>query len=264
MNKIKVSAVSYANTYPFIYGLENSSICKKIILQKDYPSLCARNLAEDKVDIGLVPITMIPKLDFYEIVSEYCIGANKEVRSVILVSNSPLKKIKRIYLDYQSETSVNLVRILAMYYWDIDVQWLPTTEGFENNIKNKQDGAVIIGDRCFTAEKRFPYRYDLADEWRKFTGLPFVFAAWVANKQIDRDFKETFDSALKYGIQNLDKVINYFANNRLPKEVDLKSYLTNNIDYHLDDKKLKAMELFFQYLEDLSRPSNIHPLRRWL
>ena len=96
MNKIKVSAVSYVNTYPFIYGLENTSIRKKIILQKDYPSLCARNLSEDKVDIGLVPITLIPKLDFHEIVSEYCIGANKDVRSVILVSNSPLKKIKRI------------------------------------------------------------------------------------------------------------------------------------------------------------------------
>ena len=252
MNKIKVSAVSYVNTYPFIYGLENSPISKKILLQKDYPSLCARNLAENKVDIGLVPITIIPKLDFYEIVSEYCIGANKEVRSVILVSNGPLKKIKRIYLDYQSGTSVNLVKILVMYYWDIDVQWLPTTEGFENNVKNKQDGAVLIGDRCFTAEKRFPYRYDLADEWRKFTGLPFVFAAWIANKQIDRDFKKAFDSALKYGIQNLDKVINYFANNQLPEGVDLKLYLTTNIDYRLDDRKLKAMELFFQYLRKLS------------
>ena len=251
MYKIKVSAVSYANTYPFIYGLENTSIRKKIILQKDYPSLCARNLAKGEVDIGLVPITIIPKLDFYEIVSEYCIGANKEVRSVILVSNSPLKRIKRIYLDYQSGTTVSLVKILAMYYWDIDVRWLPTTEGFEDNIKNKQDGAVLIGDRCFAAEKRFPYKYDLADEWRKFTGLPFVFAAWVANKQIDRDFKETFDSALKSGINHLDKVINYFANNRLPEGVDLKSYLTTNIDYQLNDKKLKEMEFIFQYLEDL-------------
>jgi chorismate dehydratase len=252
MNKIKISAVSYANTYPFIYGLENSPIRKKIILQKDYPSLCAKNLAEDKVDIGLVPITMIPKLNFHEIVSEYCIGANKEVRSVILACNGPLKKIERIYLDYQSGTSVNLVKILAKYYWDIKVQWLPTTEGFENNTKNKQDGAVLIGDRCFAAEKIFPYRYDLAYEWRKFTGLPFVFAAWVANKKIDRDFKKPFDSALKYGINHLDKVINYFANNQLPEEVDLKSYLTTNIDYHLDEKKLKAMELFFQYLGKLS------------
>jgi len=252
MNKIKVSAVSYANTYPFIYGLENTSIRKKIILQKDYPSLCARNLTEGKVDIGLVPIIVIPELDFHEIVSEYCIGAIKEVRSVILASNGPIKKLKRIYLDYQSGTSSNLVKILAMYYWDIDVQWLPTTEGFENKIKNKQDGAVLIGDRCFIAEKRFPYRYDLSDEWRKFTGLPFVFAAWVANKQIDTDFKETFDSALKYGINHLDEVVNYFANNKLPKEVDLKSYLTTNIDYHLDEKKLKAMELFFQYLDKLS------------
>jgi chorismate dehydratase len=252
MNKIKVSAVSYANTYPFIYGLENTSISKKILLQKDYPSLCAMNLLEDKVDIGLVPITVIPELDFHEIISEYCIGANKEVRSVILVSNGPLKKLKRIFLDYQSGTSVNLVKVLAIYYWDIDVQWLPTTEGFENNIKNDQDGAVLIGDRCFTAEKKFPYIYDLADEWRKFTGLPFVFAAWVANKQIDRDFKKAFDTALKYGIHHLDKVINYFANNRLPKKIDLKSYLTTNIDYHLDDKKHKAMELFFQYLGKLS------------
>ena len=251
MNKIKISAVSYVNTYPFIYGLENSSIRKKIILQKDYPSLCARNLAEGRVDIGLVPIAIIPELDFYEIVSEYCIGANKKVRSVILVSNSPLKKIKRIFLDYQSETSVNLVKILAAYFWNIDVQWLPTTKGFENKITNNQDGAVLIGNRSFTAEKRFIYIYDLADEWRKFTGLPFVFAAWVANKQIDREFIETFDSALRYGINHLDKVIKYFANNQLPEGVDFKSYLTINIDYHLDEKKFKAMELFFQYLEDL-------------
>lgn len=252
MIKIKVSAVSYANTYPFIYGLENSSVRKKIILQKDYPSLCARNLLDDKVDIGLVPITVIPELDFHEIISEYCIGANNEVRSVLLVSNAPVKKLKRIFLDYQSRTSVSLVKILAMYYWGIDVQWFQVAKGFESNIENDHDGAVIIGDRCFTAKKKFPFSYDLASEWRKFSGLPFVFAAWVANKQIDRDFKKEFNTALEYGICNLDKVVRYFTNSQLPKGVDLKSYLTNNIDYHLDYEKNKAMELFFQYLEKLS------------
>lgn len=252
MSKIKVSAVSYANTYPFIYGLENCSIRKKILLQKEYPSLCANNLAKNKVDIGLVPISVLPELDFYEIISEYCIGTNNEVRSVTLVSNSTLRNIKRIYLDYQSKTSVKLVKVLASYFWNIDVQWTSATEGFENKLTKEGDGAVLIGDRCFDAEKEFLFRYDLAGEWKKFTGLPFVFAAWVSNKKIDSDFKISFDAALKYGINHLDKVTKYFSNNRLPKNVDLKSYLATNIDYYLDDKKIQAMELFFQYFGDLS------------
>src|SRR5262245_24497557 len=121
--KIKVSAVSYLNSKPFIYGLEHSEVKNEIDLQLDVPSTCAAKLFEDKVDLGLVPVAVLPDLDEYHIITDYCIGADGEVGSVLLLSEVPLNEIKTILLDYQSMTSVVLVQILADKFWKIQPSW---------------------------------------------------------------------------------------------------------------------------------------------
>ncbi len=246
MSKIKISAVSYTNTFPFIYGLENSDIINHIELSKDIPSVCAHKLLENQVDIGLVPVAIIPKLKYYEIISDYCIGASAKVRSVILVSYKPIEEVQTILLDYHSRSSVMLTRILAKHYWKIDVKWTNTNEGFEKNI-NSDEAAVIIGDKAMAVERDFPYVYDLAEEWISFTGLPFVFAAWVANKEIGETFKTEFNKALKSGIENIDKTVSYFDLSYLPEYIDPKTYLLENIDFKLDKPKKEGMNLFLNY-----------------
>ena len=103
MDKIRISAVKYANTYPFIYGLTESGFDKKVILETDHPADCAAKLIDGRVDIGLIPVATLPLLKEYHIISDYCIGANGNVRTVMLLSNCSFEKISTIYLDYRSQ-----------------------------------------------------------------------------------------------------------------------------------------------------------------
>ncbi len=251
MSKIKISAVSYTNAFPFIYGIENSNIINHIELTRDIPSVCAQKLLDNKVDLGLIPVAVIPKLNHSEIISDYCIGASSSVRSVILASFKPLQEIDTIYLDYHSRSSVMLTRILAKKFWNIDVKWTDTTEGFENRIKDNE-AAVIIGDKAIIAEKKFPYVYDLAEEWIKNTQLPFVFAAWVSNKNLGNTFKEEFNTALQYGIKHIDDMLAAYDFSFLPDYFDPKTYYEKNIDYKLDDQKIEGLKLFLKYASEFN------------
>jgi chorismate dehydratase len=245
--KIKVSAVSYLNTLPFLYGINNSDVKNELDLLLDIPSDCAQKLLSGEVDLGLVPIAIIPELKEHYIISDYCIGAEGKVNSVLLLSDVPLHEIEAVQLDYQSRTSVNLVQILAREFWNITPQWLNTNKGFEENISEKTAG-VIIGDRIFSLKKQYKYQYDLAEEWEKFTGLPFVFACWVANKKLDGSFIQNFNSALQFGIENIDKVVTDSHNSTISKE-KLQDYLCNDISYVLDEKKQIAITKFINFLK---------------
>jgi chorismate dehydratase len=246
ISKLKISAVSYLNTLPFIYGLENSELIHQIDLQLDMPSDCAQKLLDNKVDIGLVPVAIIPQLNEHYIISDYCIGAKGKVNTVLLLSDVPLDEIEEIQLDYQSKTSVSLVQVLAKEFWGISPKWIDAQKGYEDIIEGTTAG-VIIGDRTFNLSKTYQYKYDLAEEWFKFTSLPFVFACWVANKKIDNNLLHQFNEALKFGVKNINEVIRESNSSTISKE-KLKGYLTNDISYHLDEDKQKAIQKFLNYL----------------
>lgn len=250
MKKIKVSAVSYLNTVPFVYGIQNSPINDEIELSLDIPSVCAEKLILNEVDIGLVPVAILPQLPYYKLISNYCIGAVGRVKSVILASNVDLHNIDTIYLDYQSKTSIDLVKILAKKYWKKNVIWKNTSPGFEDSVIDGNAAAVIIGDRTFKAVQQYTYIYDLAEEWHAFTNRPFVFAAWAVNKKINANFEEMFDNALQFGINNIEAAIgNYKVD--IDACINLVDYLQNDISYSLDDAKREGMELFLEYLNDV-------------
>lgn len=242
MHKIKISAVSYSNTLPFIYGLEHSDIFSQIDLKLDIPSDCADKLLNEEVDIGLVPVAVIPKLKEHYVISDYCIGAKGKVNSVLLLSDVPLNEITEIHLDYQSRTSVDLLQILAKEYWGISPLFKKAKKGFEDNIEGTVAG-LIIGDRTFNLKKEYNYQLDLAEEWFNYTGLPFVFACWVSNKQLPVEFIENFNQALSKGVNQIKKGAETWNSKKISKE-KLYDYLTNDIDYLLDKDKLKAIQLF--------------------
>ena len=245
--KIKISAVSYLNTLPFLYGIKKSQIIDKIDFEQDIPSVCASKLLENKVDIALVPVAVIPLLKNPFIISDYCIGAEGAVNTVLLLSDVPLQKIKSVYLDYQSRTSVNLIKILAEKFWKIKLRWINAEKGYEQDIKGDTAG-LIIGDRTFHIRNRYKYVFDLAEEWQKYSGLPFVFAVWTANKPVDADFINEFNQALSFGINNLQQVSKEYYTNFPESEIDLHKYFTRFISYRFDQKKKQAMKLFFKEL----------------
>jgi len=248
MDKIKISVVRYANSYPFIFGLTHSGFDKKVIINTDHPADCAAKLASNIVDIGLIPVAALPMLNEYHIISDFCIGTNGKVKTVMTLSYSLFDKIDTIYLDYRSLTSVNLVQILAKNYWNREFNWIKTNENFDFTKINKNEAVTLIGDQCFEYEKHFNYGIDLALEWKNFTGLPFVFACWVANKQIDREFIDEFSCALKLGVENISAVVAEMGQTSIIKGAELEQYLTENIDYKLNADKKKALELFLSLL----------------
>jgi len=249
--KIRVSAISYLNTAPFVYGLQHSDILQNIDIAFDYPSECARKLQQNESDIGIIPVAALLSLPKYEIISKYCIGAVGAVRTVALFSNSPLEKIERIYLDYQSRTSVNLAKILSKNYWKITPEWMPFTPSQDANGLEPHEGLVIIGDRVFNSEKHYKYCYDLAEEWFKFTGLPFVFAVWASVKTLDNDFIDSFNSALGLGLQNIPLSVDNFNLKYIGKSEAI-DYLNKNISYNLDDRKKKAIEMFLNQVKEVN------------
>ncbi len=242
---IKISCVSYLNSKPFIFGLQNSAIKNEIDLQLDIPSVCAEKMENNLVDIGLVPVTALRGLDEYHIISDYCIGADGEVGSVVLVSDVPLHHIQNILLDYHSRTSVILAQVLADKFWKIHPQFHDTRENYESIIGGTTAG-IIIGDRTFAMKSKFKYVYDLAHEWKLFTNLPFVFACWVANKDIDRNFVKRFNEALRFGLMNSETVMSEFKK-ETGADINVKDYLENKISYAFDERKKFAMELFMTY-----------------
>ena len=242
MVKYKVSAVSYLNTIPFIYGLKNSPIFDHIELSLDFPALCADKLLKGQVDIGLVPVAVIPKLQHPHIISDYCIGANGAVDTVCLYSDVPISEIDSIALDYQSHTSVELLKILLREYWYLNPELKNAEIGFEDSIKGKY-AALVIGDRSFELNTKYRYIYDLSAIWKQMTGLPFVFATWVANTKLPQDFIIDFNKALEKGLSDMQKALNFEGDN-YPNCKNPEDYLNNRISYVLDAEKKKGMELF--------------------
>ncbi len=247
--KIRVSAVSYLNSKPLIYGLQNTAITNEIELTLDIPSVCADKLLNNGADIGLIPIAMLLQMKEYFILTDYCIGANGPVSSVNLYSQVPLQEIKTILLDFHSRTSVMLCKVLAKNYWKINPQWIDATETFEQEIKGTT-AAVIIGDRTFDKVGMYAYTFDLSDEWKKFTHLPFVFACWVANKKLPEDFIQRFNESIAFGIANKEISIQEWMN-KPNQKVDVRQYLERYISYPLNHQKRMGMELFLNYAADI-------------
>ena len=243
--KIRVAAVSYLNTRPLMYGIQNHPVIKEIELVEEYPARVAQMLLTDEVDVGLVPVAIIPKLKEWHIITDYCIGASKEVASVCIFSEVPMEEIEEVYLDYQSRTSVNLAKVLLREYWKKDVILINATgEDYRDKIKGRTAG-VVIGDRALEQRAHSTYIYDLATAWIDHTGFPFVFAAWISNKVLPQEFVALFNEANKLGVENAKYVARYLDY----PTYDLRTYYTRNIDYFLDEPKREGLKLFLSKLQ---------------
>jgi chorismate dehydratase len=156
-----------------------------------------------------------------------------------------MEKIETVLLDYQSRTSVALAKILFKNYWKKNIVFIPAAENFENKISGTT-AAVIIGDRALKQRNTSKYIFDLADAWKNFTSLPFVFAAWISNKKLNEDWIDAFNKANAYGLTHIDEVLAglHF------EHYDLKTYYTKDISYPLTDEKRKGLEKFLSFLKD--------------
>lgn len=240
MKKIKISAVSYTNTKPFLYGLQHSGILDQIELSLDAPADCAQKLIDDVVDIGLIPVAAVLNIPNWQIVSDYCIGAVGAVNSVFIFSNCKIEDARYLQLDPQSRSSNNLAKVLLKNYWKLSPELLIDANDY--SVSTDQFTAFVqIGDRTFGKKDQYEYVYDLAEEWQKFTGLPFMFAGWIANKPIPEAFITELNQALKLGLDSRAELFK-----ELPKvaNFDVEDYLMHKIDFDVTPGKKKRCSCF--------------------
>jgi chorismate dehydratase len=236
---IRVGMVNYLNTLPLQYGLKLLHEQGIIELQLNYPALIAQALKQGTIDIGLVPIVTKKALPSSQLIGGYGIASNGPVASVGLYSQVPINKVENILLDYQSNTSIQLVQWLMKHHWQLPVNYLPAGTNYIDEINGNTAG-VIIGDRAMQHKSKFAYEYDLATYWRQHTGKPFVFAAWLSNMPLSNSFIHEFDTANGIGLQHLPEIV---ANTAWPY-YDLYTYYTSNIQYKLTREHYDAIGLF--------------------
>ncbi len=239
---LTISAVSYLNTVPFIYGIEHADGLRASLLLSP-PNQCVENYKNGKADLALVPVAAIPALADAHIITDYCLGAVRSVRTVVLVSDSPLEKIKTLYTDFHSVTSARLVAVLCRELWNIAPLFAPLDDYGIIETRKEGDAFLLIGDKVFGYEGMMQNSWDLADAWRELTGLPFVFACWIARKGVPEEAIEALNKALAWGVAHIPEAVRASVHAEKPYA---EEYLTKNIDYLFDRQKQQALSLFWE------------------
>jgi len=243
---IKLGVVNYLNAKPLLRGMQSFPFPVPVEIVADTPARLADMLLSGELDLGLVPVAVLKQIPNGKVVGNYCIGTEGEVASVCLFSEKPISEVKKVFLDYQSRTSVELLQWIMREYWNIfpEIE-VATNEDFRNEIKGSTAG-LVIGDRAFEQRLVSTFIYDLGSEWKKITGLPFVFAAWISNKELPASFVEALDASNEVGLNDFDSII---SENPYPL-FDLGKYFRFHISYTLDENKRKGLARFLELLND--------------
>jgi chorismate dehydratase len=243
--KIRVVAVSYLNTVPFIYGMDYSAFSNLIDLRLGNPLKCFQLFQKGDADIALVPVGSLPMIGKCNIITPHCIGADGNVGSVFLLSDSPAEKIKTIYCDLHSVTSNKLVEILCRDYWKISPV-IRYPDMYPPEIQT-HDAIIAIGDKSFKMLKSYKYHYDLSQIWKNMTNLPFVFAVWVTKSDIHPTLLKGFNEALTYGVQNIHASIEYCQPGILPVD-EIVQYLKFNVIHVMNDSLKEGLFHFLNFI----------------
>lgn len=250
MNKPYIAASSYLNAaplcYSFIYG-EQKERCR--FLSDAAPARCAELLAEGRADAALIPVIEYQRIPGLKVAQGACVASKSKVQSVVLASRVPVAEVRSVALDTSSRTSAALIQIILRRFYGLSPTYRTSPPSIEEMLES-DDAALIIGDPAMLIDRSRLHVYDLAEEWRKHTGLPFVFAFWAIRKDSTElssdEGKVDFLAAKREGVEHTDELADiYSAQLGLPRD-DLIKYLTENISYDLDDESLRGLELYYK------------------
>jgi chorismate dehydratase len=260
MALLRVSTISYLNTAPLMWNFEHAphreELQNRFEVKYTLPSLCAQALREGSADIGIIPVAAYPETPDLAIIPDVTIAAKGAVRSILMVSRKPLDQIRSVGLDNSSRTSNALLRILFDRFYKLNPDFAQALPQLDLMLSH-YDAALLIGDPALKVDRERYYTWDLAEEWQRFTGRPFVFAFWAVRRsaageerlqQTARVFQESRDA----GLEHVEELVRLWSPRiGLPEET-VRHYLTHNIHYHLDEELIAGMHLFFQFAAELS------------
>jgi chorismate dehydratase len=253
MRRLRISAISFLNTAPLMWDFEHGSAGRNFDISYTVPSACAAHLAQGKADIGIIPAAAYTTVPNLVILPGVAIASLRAVRSILLVSKVAVEKIETVALDTSSLTSVALLRILFAKWWDGERKFtsMPPDLG---TMLQQNDAALLIGDSALQVDRSRYLTYDLAEEWFRFTGKPFVFASWAARKDAIKDnasnldLAATFQQSREHGLapDSLNQIAREWAPRVGLSEAGVRSYLTDNIHYYLDPPQIEGLQLYYR------------------
>jgi chorismate dehydratase len=244
--KIRVSFIEFLNAIPLGWGFMHGSHQGLVDLLFDVPSECARHLMGGEADVGLIPVVEYFRIPGLRVIPEIAIAARGKVKSVLFVSKVPIEEVKKVALDSSSRTSTALLKILLSRFYGCDsVEYSESLPNAEEMLA-AHDAALLIGNAALQIPPQERYVYDLAAEWNRFTGLPFVFAFWAVREGVQMgDSLGAFYQSREEGIAAIDEIASIYADRLGLVPSEIRSYLSSNLDYSLDEKNLKGLQLFF-------------------
>src|SRR5436190_7728956 len=257
MRRIRVSTISYLNTAPLMWDFEHTASGSDFDISYTLPSSCAAALKNGSADIGIIPAAAYGTISDLLILPGVTIASKQAVRSILLVSKVPAEQIQTVAVDSSSLTSVALLQILFTKWWGGRRPFITMGPNVEQMLE-QHDAGLVIGDPALKVDRSHYFTYDLAEEWIRLTGQPFVFAFWAVRQAALKDPPPTLDLASifresrDHGLQAecLERIAREWASRMDLNESDIKSYLSLNIHYYLDSACLDGMQLFFRYAEE--------------
>lgn len=243
----RLAASSYLNSAPLIWSFLYGPHQGAVDFIEAVPARCAQLLAESSVDGALVPVIEYQRIADGSLVPDVCVGSRKEVLSVVLVSkNKHLENIRSVALDESSRTSATLVKVIFREFLDHEPEWTTRAPNLEQMLE-KNDAALIIGDPGMTFPRQGLNVWDMASLWKQHTGLGFVFAMWmVSDEGIDRARFVDFSGARDEGVAHIEEIVRSYQD-KIPMRVEeLRNYLTENIVFRVDESMEKGLRLYFE------------------
>jgi len=258
MRRLRISAISYLNTAPLMWDFEHGDAGSQFDISYTLPSACARALEAGTADIGIIPAAASSQIAGLQVLSGVAIASRRAVRSILLVSKMPVDKIRSIALDTSSLTSVALAKVLFE-------KWLGGGRTFQPMAPNLEqmlavcDAGLLIGDPALQVDRTRYHTLDLAEEWIRHTGKPFVFAFWAVRGQAlaeaapSLDLPAIFQESRDHGLEpeNLRAICKEWSPRLQLSEDEVRNYLTENIHYELDAGCLEGLQLFYRYAAEI-------------
>jgi chorismate dehydratase len=252
MPRLRISAISYLNTAPLMWDFEHGDAGTRFEISYTIPSSCASALCEDSADIGIIPAAAYATIPDLVILPGIAIAARRAVRSILLVSKVPLETIRTVALDTSSLTSVALTKVIFANWFGGARAYTPMKPDL-NLMLREHDAGLLIGDPALLVDRSQHLAYDLAEEWNRLTGKPFVFAFWAVRQEAlnhtTLDLPAIFNQSRDHGLQsnNIDEIVRAWSPKLGITKQAAKDYLTRSIHFHLDDDCLDGLRLFYAY-----------------
>jgi chorismate dehydratase len=260
--KLKVSFIEYLNSVPLGWGFLNGPYQDAFDLLFDVPSQCARHLSTGEADVGLIPVIEYQRIPGLSVLPDISIASKQEAKSVLFVSKKPLTEVSSVAVDSSSRTSVALLKILLGKFHGLDSVTYHEESPDPEKMIELHDAALIIGNPALKVRRDSLDVYDLAAEWNRFTGLPFVFAVWAVRSAANLgEQAQIFYRSREQGLKEIDSIASVYSKKLGVEAGEIREYILENLNYSLDQDNLRGLQTFFDTAAELGLTASSRPLQ---